>query len=190
MEPIIAINVEEDDEEPLKGRPQTVRLQKTEYNLGQPDGSVTIVADYDADGRISERRVYRPDGTLSFHESFQYEADPRVCMVQILSAQGAVLSTRRILTGPEGEESIVTNPSGEITEKTRTRRDSEGRVIEAILADTIRNKEVRMDVDYREETSVRYRDFSGREHEVPRAGRRTVIQSRDAEGNWTRKTIR
>ena len=36
--------------------------------------------------------------------------------------------------------------------------------------------------------SLKYRDPSGREHEVPRAWRRTGIQSSDAEGNWTRKT--
>jgi hypothetical protein len=56
------------------------------------------------------------------------------------------------------------------------------------LEDTIRNKEARMEVDYREGASIRYRDFAGREYEIPQAGRRIAIQSRDAEGNWTRKT--
>jgi hypothetical protein len=79
----------------------------------------------------------------------------------------------------------------------------------------IANKEIRMLVDYRaglveahvtlpqrtgappdihivsgpEGTRVSYRDSTGREHESPRIARRTVIQSTDAEGNWTSKTI-
>ena len=207
-------NIEEEAEEPLQGKPRTIRHEKTEYPLGQPTVSLAVVTDYDTSGRVLERRVYRPDGTLSFHESFQYEADPPVCTVQILSAQGAIVSTRRILTGPEGEESTVSSAFGEISERTRTRRDSEGRVIEAISEDTIAHKEIRMQVDYRagqaeaqvtltqgsgappdihivvgpEGTSVSYRDSAGREHELPRVGRRTVIQSRDAAGNWRRKT--
>jgi hypothetical protein len=111
MEPIIAINVEEEYDEPLKGRPRTVHLQKTDHHVGQTMGSVAVVTDYDSSGRVMERRVYRPDGTLSFHESFQYEADQPVCMVHILDAEGAIVSTRRIRTGPEGEESIVTSAS-------------------------------------------------------------------------------
>jgi hypothetical protein len=39
-----------------------------------------------------------------------------------------------------------------------------------------------------EGTRLSYRDSTGREHELPRVGKRTVIQSTDAEGNWTRKT--
>ena len=144
----VIINIEEDDE-PLKGRPRTVHLQKTDYHLGQSVASLAVITDHDTGGRVTERRVYRPDGTLSFHETFQYEADPPGCTVQILDAQGAIVSTRRILTGPEGEESIVTSASGEISEKTKTRRDSEGRVIEAVSEDMIANKEIRMLVDYR-----------------------------------------
>jgi hypothetical protein len=95
MPPLIYSYIDIDDaDEPLKGRPRTVRLQKKD---------LVIVTDHDAGGRVTERRVYRPDGTLSFHESFQYEADPQVCTVRILNAQGGIASTRRILTGPEGE---------------------------------------------------------------------------------------
>jgi hypothetical protein len=213
VERVIGINVEEDDE-PLKGRPRSVRLEKMDYQLGQAVPSLVVVTDYDTGGKVSERRVYRPDGTLSFHECFQYEADPPVCTVRILNAQGAIVSTRRILSRPEGEESVVTSERGEIFERTRTRRDSEGRVIEAISADAAGNKEIRMHVDYRagqadahvtltqgsgapleihivagsERTSLSYRDSTGREHELPQDGKRTVIQSTDAEGNWTRKT--
>ena len=93
--------------------------------------------------------MYRPDGTLSFHESVEYEAEPPVCTLRMLNAQGAIVNTRRILTGPESEESSVANACGEISEKTRTNRDSEGRVIEAISEDTIGYKQVRMQVDYR-----------------------------------------
>lgn len=210
----IGFNVEEEAEEPLQGKPWTIRLEKTEYPLGQPAVSLAIVADYDTSGRVMERRVYRPGGTLSFHESFQYEADPPLCTVRILNSQGEIVSTRQILTGPEGEESVVTSASGEISEKTRTRRDSEGRVIEAISADTAGNKEIHMQVDYLagqaeahvtfpkasgaphdlhivvgpEGTRLSYRDSAGRERELPQVQKRTVIQSRDAEGNWTRKT--
>jgi len=99
--------------------------------------------------------VYRPDGTLSFHECFQ---------------------------------------------------DSEGRGIEAISAD----KAIHMQVEYRaghadahvtfgaardihivvgpEGTRLSYRDSAGHEYELPYAARRTLIQSTDAQGNWTRKT--
>jgi hypothetical protein len=208
------INIEEEDE-PLKGRPRTVRLEKTDYQLGQSSGSLAVITEHDSGGRVTERQVYRPDGTLSFHESFQYEADPPGCTVRILDAQGEMVSTRRILTGPEGEESIVTSASGEISERTRTRRDAEGRVIEAISEDMIGNKEARMLVDYRagqaeahvtlpqrsgappdihivsspEGTRLSYCDSTGREHEFPQIARRTVIQSRDAEGNWISRTI-
>jgi hypothetical protein len=213
VERAIGFNVEEDDE-PLKGRPRRVRLEKTDYSSGRAAASLTVVTDYDTGGRVTERRVYRPDGTLSFDESFQYETDPPVCTVRILDAQGAMVSTRRILIGPEGEESVVTNESGEISERTRTRRDSEGRVIEAISAGTVGNTEIGMHVAYRagqadahvtfakssgapreihivagpERTSLSDRDSMGREYELPEVGKRTVIQSADAEGNWTRKT--
>ena len=210
MAGINIINIEEEDE-PLKGRLRTVRLEKTDYQLGRSAGSVVVITEHDSGGRVTERRVYRPDGTLSYHESIQYEADPAGCTVRILDAQGAIVSTRRILTGPEGEESIVTSASGEISEKTRTRRDAEGRVIEAISEEMVGNKEIRMLVDYEagqgeahitltqgcdihilagpDGTRVSYRDSSGREHEFPRIEKRTVIQSTDAEGNWTSKTI-
>lgn len=213
IERAVGINLEDADE-PLKGRPRTIRLQKTDHQLGQSVVSLVIMTDYDTGGRITERRVYRPDGTLSFHESFQYEADPPVCTVRILNSQGAIVGTRRILTGSEGEESSVASPSGEITEKTTTRRDSEGRIIEAISADMAGNRKIHMRVDYRAVhveahvtftqgtgappdiqivvgpagTRLSYRDSFGREHELPQRGRRTVIQSTDAEGNWTRKT--
>jgi hypothetical protein len=204
------INIEEDDE-PLKGRPQTVRLEKTDYQLGQSAGLLVVTTEHDSGGRVTERRVYRFDGTLSFHESFQYEADPPGCTVRILDAQGAIVSTRRILTGPEGEESIVASASGEISERTRTRRDSQGRVIEATSEEMIGNKEIRMQVDYGagqgearvalpqgsnihilagpEGTRLSYRDSTGRQHEFPRVGTRAVIQSTDEKGNWTSKTI-
>jgi hypothetical protein len=108
----VIFNIEEDDEL-LKGRPRTVRLQKMDYQLGQSVPSLAVITDHDTGGRVTERRVYRADGTLSFHESFQYEADPPGCTVRILDAQGAIVSTRRILTGPEGEESIVTRSLSE-----------------------------------------------------------------------------
>jgi len=160
-----------------------------------------------------ERRVYRPDGSLSLHEAFRYEADPRSYTIHILDAQGAIVRTRKVLTYSEGEESTVFKASGEICEKTRTRRDSEGRVIEAISEDTVRGEEIRMQVDYRgghaeahvtssqaqerdlhlvagpDGTSLGYRDSSGRAHELRPARRRIVVQSRDGEGNWTRKTV-
>src|ERR1700733_6661272 len=128
MAGINIINIEEEDE-PLKGRLRTVRLEKADYQLGRSAGSVVVITEHDSGGRVTERRVYRPDGTLSFHEAFQYEADRAGCTVRMLDAQGAIVISRRILTGPEGEESIVTTASGEISEKTRTRRDAEGRVI-------------------------------------------------------------
>jgi hypothetical protein len=207
---IFEINLHEDDE-PLKGKPRTVRLEKTEYPLGQPALLLAVVMDFDTNRRVTERRVWRPDGTLSFHEAFRYETDPRACTIQILNAEGAIVSTRRILNGLEGDESVVTNASGEISEKTRTRRDPEGRVIEAVSEDTVRDQEIRMRVDYPagrteaqvtfiqgqgpdihlvdgpEGTTLSYRDSAGREYELPRAGKRTVIQSTDAQGNWTRK---
>ncbi len=156
MYPLIFSHIIEDADEPLKGRPRTVRLQKTD---------MTIVTDHDARGRVTDRRVYRPDGTLSFHESFQYETDAPV----------------------------------------QTRRDSEGRVIEAVSAD----KAIHMQVEYRagqpdahvtfgaardihivvgpEGTRLTYRDSAGHEYELPRAATRTLIQATDAQGNWTRK---
>ena len=195
MPGINIINIEEEDE-PLKGRPRTVRLQKTDYQLGRSVALLAIVTDHDSNGNVTERRVYRPDGTLSFHETFQYEADPPGCTVQILDAQGAIVSTRRILTGPEGEESIVTRASGEISERTKTRRDSEGRVIEAVSEDMIGEKEIRMLVDYPagqvagpEGTRLSYRDSTGREHEFSGIERCAVMQSTDAQGNWTSRTI-
>ncbi|HTC90388.1 MAG TPA: hypothetical protein VK686_18910 [Bryobacteraceae bacterium] len=210
MPGINIINIEEEDE-PLKGRPRTVRLQKTDYQLGRSVALLAIVTDHDSNGNVTERRVYRPDGTLSFHESSQYEADPPGCTVRILNAQGEIVSTRRILTGFEGEESIVTSALGEISQKTRTRRDPEGRVIEAVSEEMVGNKEIRMLVDYDagqgeahvtlpegsnihilagpDGTRVRYRDSSGHEHEFPGIARRTVIQSTDEKGNWTSKTI-
>ena len=195
--------------ERLKGKPQIVRLQKTDYQFRQSVASLTVITDHDTGGRVTERRVFRSDGTLSFHESSKYEADPPGCTVQILDAQGAIVSTRRILTGPEREESIVTSASGAMAEQTRTRRDSEGRVIEAVSEDVVSNKEIRMQVDYRagqaearvtlpqgaeivvgpKGTRVSYRDSTGLEYEFPRIERRTVIQSTDAPGNWTSKTI-
>ena len=38
-----------------------------------------------------------------------------------------------------------------------------------------------------EGTSLSYRDSTGHAHEFRPAERRTVVQSRDAEGNWSRK---
>ena len=105
---IFEINLEEDDE-PLKGKPRTVRLEKTEYPLGQSALSLAVVTDFDTDRRVTERRAWRPNGTLSFDEAFRYEADPRACTIQILNAEGAIVSTRRILNGLEGDESVVTN---------------------------------------------------------------------------------
>lgn len=178
----------EDADEPLKGKPRAVRLDKLEYSLDQPVPSVTTETNYDPDGRVIDRRVYRADGTLSFHEAFQYEADPRVHTVLVLSAQGEVLSTRKIVAHPDGEESTVTNASGEVTEKTKTRRDSEGRVIAAVSEDTVRGHEIRMQVDYRA-GRISYRDSIGRAQEFRPPTRHAIVQSSDAEGNWTSKTV-
>lgn len=203
----------EDPDEPLKGKPRAVRLEKVDYPFARAIASLTIEMDYDRSARIIDRRVYRPDGTLSFHEAFQYEADPRVHTVQVLSTQGEVLSTRKIVAHPDGEESAVSSASGEITERTTTHRDSDGRVIEAVSEDTVRGHEIRMRVVYREgraeahvtfsqdprrdhdlvagteEGSITYRDASGHAHEHRAAAKRTIVQSRDIEGNWTRKVV-
>jgi hypothetical protein len=127
---LLLINVEE-AEQPLKGKVRTVRLEKTDYHLGQSVGSVTVVTDHDTSGRVTERRVYRPDGTLSFYESFR---SPIVDLNQS--------------SGPPFDLDIVTGPDG---------------------------------------TVVSYRDSDGRALEVP-VRRRTVVQSMDSEGNWTKKT--
>ena len=103
--PLTIGSADEEAEESLQGKPRTMRLEKAEYPPGQQAVSLVIVADYDTRGRVVERRVYRPDGTLSFHEAFQYEADPRVHTTRILDAQGAMVSTRKVLTRPDGEES-------------------------------------------------------------------------------------
>lgn len=179
---------------PLKGKPRTVRIEKVDYPLAQAVAPVTVEMDYDPAGRIIERRVYRTDGTLSFHEAFQYEPDPRVHTVRVLSAQGEVLSTRKVVAHPDGEESTVSSPSGQITERTTTRRDSAGRVLEAVSQDTVRGHEIRMPVDYRAERPEAHVTFSqdGRRDLVLVPGgavSETIIHARDAEGNWTRKTV-
>lgn len=188
---------EEESDEPLKGKPRTIRLVKTEHLLGRSAVSLTAVADYDSGERVIEQRVYRPDGTLSFHEALRYEADPRAYTIQILDSQGAIVSTRKVLTHTDGEGSTVCSASGQITERTRTRRDPEGRVIEAISEDAVRKEEIRMQVDYgsgQPEAHVTFsqdprRDihFVAGPEGLPPTGRRTVVQTRDAEGNWTSK---
>ena len=164
IQPVMGINLA-DAEEPLEGRPQTVRLEKTDGQLSQSVVSLTVVTDYDASARTIERRVYRADGSLSFHESFQYEEDPPVCTIRILNGEGAIVSARRILTGPDGDESIVASASGKILEKTTTKRDS--------LSSW---------------PGGGTRDSTGHEHDTSHAGRRTIVETTDARGNWTRKT--
>jgi len=83
-------NFEEADE-PLEGKPRTIRLEKTDCPLGRPAVSLAVLTDHDTSGRVMERRVYRPDGKLSAHEIFRYEADPRVHTIHILDAQGAIV---------------------------------------------------------------------------------------------------
>ncbi len=201
----------DEPEEPVKGKPRMVYLEKEDYRSGQPVDVLKILARFDTDGRITDRRVYRGDGSLSCHESFEYEADQPLCTVRMLDSQGALLSTRQILTGPDCDESVVTDASGEIVEKTATARDPEGGIVEATSAGVAGNNDIRMTVTRQagqedahvtlgeglriqivtgpEGGRVTFRDADGREHEFTRYRRRAAIESTDARGNWTRKTI-
>jgi hypothetical protein len=213
--PFVGISIE-NAQEALVGRPRSVRLEREDYRSGQSYNRISIETDYDVDGRVTARSVYRRDGSLSIRESFEYGSDPRLLTVRTSDGQGQVLTIRRTQTSARGEESIVTDALGEIRETTNTTRDSDGRVVLATSVDVVANTEIRMTVDYRlgnaeaNITFVRQGSAptgtklvlspegsllgSGRELGADKpngvlTSRRATVQSRDADGNWTRLTI-
>ena len=129
--------------------------------------------------------------------------------------KGETVTSRRFDAGPP-EESIVTNSAG-VLEKTTTKRDAQGRVVEARCMDVPHNTETVMTVRYSEDCAlaeVSMKQDSGAvsgfqltfssqpngsewsasirvngESGTQNLTHRVVIGRSDPKGNWTRKTV-
>lgn len=239
---ILLFNASFTDEE-IRGEPKIVRIERQDHVVDS-DRERTNSTQYLQDAteylpgrRKAERRVYLPDGALSRRELYEY-GDDGLTKIRTYGRTGAEQGTRSIRAHEDGtEETVLVNGEGKELERTITKRDGAGRILESTSIDLPQNTEIhlglrydnqgrltegqitskptdgialRVEIAHQEDKDViscytsdgmllsrgdrRVRD-SGESSMVvfnqSNSPRKTIerIDLRDANGNWTKKTI-
>src|SRR5437879_6110923 len=94
MTPLLFFGVNLDAQEQIKGEPKSVLVEREEFldETGNPITAkryVQQVTEYKKNGREAEQRTYRPDGTLSYRDLYEYyEEEGRLATVTTLDDTG------------------------------------------------------------------------------------------------------
>jgi hypothetical protein len=234
-------------QEEIKGEPRSVRVERRDLRpqVGSPPADTAYlqeVTEYGPGGKKAERSIYRPDGTLSYREVYEYASEGHLITLMTFDGTGKeVQKTRAVRSTDTGlEERVVMNADGKELTRLVTRMDAAGRVIESTSIDLSDNSQVHQTTRYNTEghpvgseitfqnsppglpsrmeiirradnefittsygpdgtilTQTETReDNASRESSMRFAGNNSrqmitieQIESKDAEGNWTKKTI-
>src|SRR5579884_104969 len=114
-----------DDE--LKGNPKTVRVER------EADGRRLLEEqiDYRSDGKLAERRFWKPDGTLSAHQQYEYNDQGRRSRITYLDGKGNKTRTETFRWPDSStEEELAEQPGSSSPIRTIRRFDQHGRMVE------------------------------------------------------------
>ncbi|PYT28540.1 MAG: hypothetical protein DMG57_14745 [Acidobacteria bacterium] len=134
-------NFEYVPQEQLKGEPKSMRVEREESldATGNPITAIRYVqqvTEYRKDGKEAEHRTYRPDGTLSYRDLYEYEEDGRLAKVTTLDDTGTPVRVQTVYrTGPGMEEVVDVGPDGRERSRTMNRRDEAGRPLESTVTE-------------------------------------------------------
>ena len=226
--------------EEVKGKPKSIRVERRDLTSPVDRPYLQELTHYQSDGKKTERSTYRPDGTLSYREVYEYGAKGRLTLTTFDDTGRKVQEIRRVRSAQtRTEEEVVMNAAGRELSRTVSKPDAAGRVLESTLTDLSDNSQIhqmtrydaedrllgsevtfpsnhpglpsRMEVNrsgdvlvmtsYAADGTILTRseareDNASRESSLMFNGNAATqvttieqIDSRDAEGNWTKKTI-
>ncbi len=101
--------------------------------------------------KISESRAYSQDGKVSYIRRYSYGAEGLTSEITTVDASGATLRRERIRYEAGLEERIAFNSDGREVERTLSKFDSAGRVVEATLTslgDETNGQRIQVTVQY------------------------------------------
>jgi hypothetical protein len=193
--------------EEIKGKPKSIRVERRD--LKSPIDSPTEIAclqemtNYRPDGKKAERSTYRPDGTLSYRELYEYASDGRLTTLITFDGAGTMVQKTHIIRSAETgiEEQVVTDATGKELTRTVSTQDNNNPRGLASRVDVIRTGDVLVITTYGADgtilTRIEMREGNDRRElslmfrQNPAAQVTTIEQcdTRDVEGNWTKKTI-
>jgi hypothetical protein len=135
--------------EAIKGNPRFVRLERSDDPNDPDRRHLQETAAYLADGRIAERTVYRPDGSVSYRFAYHYAAAGRLSTITTYDTTGKEVQRSSFSTSGDVQEEVLTTPAGTVSRgRTDEQRDSAGRVVASTQTDLSNNLRTRHMVHY------------------------------------------
>jgi hypothetical protein len=120
----------------IKGRPKTVKVEREVIRDDRGEGTagkrfLEQQTDYRPDGKTAERHFWKPDGTLSSHEVYEYNPQGQRTTVTYLDDKGKTVRTLRFRRPDANTEEEIDEHGGPIPSTTTTRKfDEQGHMIE------------------------------------------------------------
>ena len=162
--------------EEVRGKPKSIRVERRDLTSHADRPYLQQLTDYRPDGKKAERSTYRPDGTLSYREVYEYAADGHLTKLTTFDETGRIAQVKD-LDGSASHPGLPTRVdvirSGDVLVMTTYGPDG-----------TILTRSEMREANDRRESSLMF-------NQNPAAQVTTIeqIDTRDVEGNWTRKTI-
>ena len=120
-------------EEDITDNPKSIRLERQDFS--ETGGSTTYLQEvtrYLPRGKITERYFYRPEGTLSVREVYEYGEDGRLRGVSTFDQTGTLLCVKNLRSPEKGaEEAVVLDRHGKKLDRTLAKLNEKGQVLEA-----------------------------------------------------------
>ena len=128
------------------GKPKTIRVEKQEGTAATP--RLQSVTEYHPGKRVSRRLVYRPDGTLSIREQYEYPGD-RLSKVTSFNEAGQQVQTVDVrMIDSETQERVTQGPDGKETERSLIKLSPSGQVVESRMISRLEDSEVVLTIHY------------------------------------------
>jgi hypothetical protein len=122
--------------EAIEGHPKSIRVERRD--IDEHGGRVYLqqVGSWTRDGNAVESYSYHPDGSVSYHDVYDYSAEGKLTEVKTFDGGGALQQTSRyIRLSATEQEKVVTNGKGKGVSRTIIKLDEKGRVIESTSTD-------------------------------------------------------
>lgn len=122
-------------EERIHGNPKSIRVEKEDYSGDAKARYLAEVGEYDRAGHKTSFQYFRPDGSLSCHELYEYAENGRLLKVRRLDELGAEIGVEEIYTREDGlEERVVRDREGRELNRIVNRFD-DGLLVETSSSD-------------------------------------------------------
>ena len=128
------------------GNPKTIRVEKQEGTAATP--RLQGVTEYHPGKRVSRRLVYRPDGTLSIREQYEYTGDRLSKVTSFNEAGQQVQAVDVRMIDSETQERVTQGPDGKETERSFIKLSPSGQVIESRMISPLEDSEVVLTIHY------------------------------------------